>query len=68
MVCLVHTVYGANEVGDAASGVGRLSNALTEKVVNEVNEDVLRDPAGHHEDLNEVIAKACASTRGNGDI
>lgn len=57
MVCFTHTVYGASEIGEPANDLEARKD-----------EGVLRDPAGPHEDLNEVIAKACASTRGNGDI
>ncbi|MDP3641447.1 MAG: hypothetical protein Q8R43_03340, partial [Alphaproteobacteria bacterium] len=61
MVCFTHTVYGASEIG-------KQNNKFEERRDAQKDEVALSDPAGSHEDLNQIIAAACAHTRGNGDI
>lgn len=61
MVCLTHSIWGASEMD--LSGNDHQVRGDAEK-----NAEELRDPARSNEDLNTVIAQACADTRGNGDV
>ena len=67
-VSLIHTIYGVNDMSNPVEVVKALEKTPVERVEATKDETVLSDPAGTHEDLNEMIAAACAHTRGNGDI
>lgn len=67
-VSLFHTIYGVNDMSNPVEVVKALGKTSVEKVDAKKDEVPLSDPAGFHEDLNEMIAAACTHTRGNGDI
>lgn len=68
IMCLIHTVDGASDVANLTDDVTVLCKALDDRISATQDEGVLSDPARSHENLNEVIAAACAHTRGNGGI